>query len=145
MTVHMLRRFGQPRTLANRRRGSTVVETALVLPILFYLAFGTVEFGHFFFVKHNFQSAAREGARAAVVTTATNADVTTAVTNAMNAAGIASNKYTVTLSPSNVSGVASGTSITITVSGTWGNVGVRPLGIIGSDKQVVGTTVMRRE
>ena len=68
----------QHRTRAGRvvggrraRRGNAVLETALVLPILLALSFGLVEFGYFFYVKHNMQGAAREGARVAITPSAT--------------------------------------------------------------------------
>jgi Flp pilus assembly protein TadG len=125
------------------RRGGAVLETAIVLPVLLSLAFGTVEFGYYFFVKNTLQGAAREGARAAIISTATNTDVTTAVSGVMSAAGIAS--YTTSTTPATISGVASGTSITVTVTCTWSNVGLRPLGLIPANKTVVGTAVMRRE
>ena len=85
-----------------RRRGNAVMEAALVLPILLSLSFGTVEYGYFFYVKHSLQGAAREGARAAIVPTATNADVTTAVNAAMSAAGLSGIGYVTTPSPATV-------------------------------------------
>lgn len=137
-TTHTVRSF-------RRRRGGAVLETALVLGILLNLAFGTVEFGYFFFVKNSLQGAAREGGRAAIVASATNTDVTTAITNSLDSAGIPSSKYTVTLSPSNIATAAAGTQVTVTIAASWGTVGVRPLGLIGTTKQVIGTTVMRKE
>ena len=44
------------------RRGSAVLDAALVFPILLSLTFGTVEYGHYFYWKHTLQGAAREGA-----------------------------------------------------------------------------------
>jgi Flp pilus assembly protein TadG len=132
-------------TIAIRRRGNAVLEAALVLPILLALAFGTVEFGYFFYVKNNLQGAAREGARAAIPATATNADVNAAVANAMTTFGLQSSGYTVSITPSNVSGQAAGTPISVTVQCTWGAVGVRPLQLISSDKTVAGKAVMRKE
>ena len=130
-----------------RWRGSAVLDAALVFPILLSLTFGTVEYGYYFYVKHSLQGAAREGARAAITPTAANSDVTTAVSNTLTAAGLSNSGYTTTISPSNVSGLASGTQITVTVTCTWGTVGsgFRPLGLIGSSKQVKGVTVMRKE
>ena len=64
------------------RRGNAIIEAALVVPILLSLAFGTVEFGYYFFVRNNLQGAAREGARAAILASATNTDVTSAVSMA---------------------------------------------------------------
>jgi len=127
------------------RRGNAVIEAVLVIPILLLLAFGTVEFGHFFFVKHNLQGAAREGARAAIVSGATNADVTSAVSASMTASGLQNSGYTVTTNPSDVSTAGSGTNISVAVECTWGNVGVRPMGMISATKQARGTTVMRKE
>jgi Flp pilus assembly protein TadG len=137
----------------NRRSsGAAVLDMALVLPILLALAFGTVEFGYYFYVKHNVQAAAREGARAGIVPSATNQNVTDAVLASMQAAGFSSGQYTVTITDTatppvaiNVSSVAAGTPVKVTVTCNWGTVGMRPLGLIGATKNVVGATVMRKE
>ena len=56
------------RTLLRRRSGTELLELGLVaFPILLTIIFGTIEFGTYFYVEHNLQAAAREGARAAVV------------------------------------------------------------------------------
>ena len=127
------------------RRGNAVLEAALVIPILLYLAFGTVEFGYFFYVKNNVQGAAREGVRAGIPPGATNTDVTSAISSQMTAAGLQSSGYTVTTTPSNVSGLAPGTTVTVQVQCTWGTVGLRPLQLISSGKIVKGQAVMRKE
>lgn len=130
-----------------RRRwgGNALIEAALVLPVLTSIAFGTIEYGDFFFVKHTLEGAAREGARAGITSTAINSDISTAVGNVMTAAGFSSSQYAITLSPTNVSGVAAGTNISVTVTCTWGTVGIRPMSLIPSTKSVTGTAVMRRE
>lgn len=134
-----------------RRRGSAVLDAALVFPVLLSLTFGCVEFGHFFYIKHTLQGAAREGARAAATGTA-NSDVTTAVTNAMNAAGIPAAKYSTTIQDTSGNNLTisstnptAGTAIVVKVTATWGTIGVRPMGLIGTAKQVIGSTTMRRE
>jgi Flp pilus assembly protein TadG len=43
------------------RRGSTTVEFALVVPLLFILIFGTFEFTRIMMVKQGMTNAAREG------------------------------------------------------------------------------------
>jgi hypothetical protein len=48
-------------------RGSTLVEYALVLPMLVWLIFAVIEFGHYGFVQHSIQFATREGVRLALV------------------------------------------------------------------------------
>jgi Flp pilus assembly protein TadG len=134
-----------------RRRGSAVLDAALVFPILLSLTFGCIEFGHYFYVKHTLQGAAREGARAAAMPGSTNSDVTTAVNSSMNAAGIIAANYTTKVRNSTdtadltVASTTAGTAILVKVQCTWGTVGLRPLGLIGSAKTVVGMTTMRKE
>lgn len=138
-------------TQAHHRRGSAVLDAALVFPILLSLTFGCIEFGHYFFIKHTLQGAAREGARAAVAPGSTDAEVTSAITQAMNAAGISPSKWTKYIQntatpPANISvNQPAGTAIVIKVECTWGQVGLRPLGLIGASKKVVGITTMRKE
>lgn len=127
------------------RRGNVVLETALVLPILLALAFGTVEFGYYLFLKHALQGVAREAARAAIVPGATNVQVNTIVADSMNELGLSDSGYTVTVSPSNISTAAVGTNISVTVQCTWGTVGVRPMQMIGANKLVKSVAVMRKE
>lgn len=129
------------------RLGSATLELALTLIILLNVTYGTIEFGQYFYVKNQLQGAAREGARAAVISGATNTDVTSAISGVMTAAGLQNSGYTVTLSPSNVATAASTTAISVTVKCTWGTVGsgYRPFSLIGSSKQVTGVAVMRKE
>ena len=61
------------------RRGAAVVEFALVVPLFFMLVFGIIEFGQGFMVSQLINSAAREGARVAIASGSTNADVEAAV------------------------------------------------------------------
>ena len=42
------------------RSAAETLELAFALPLLLVLAFGTIEFGYWFYLEHNFQSAARE-------------------------------------------------------------------------------------
>ena len=141
---------------AGRRRrlrglGNATIEMVLALGILLNLTFGTIEFGHFFFVKNTLQGAAREGARAAISAAATNTEVTTAVNASLTAAGFTTSNYTIAIRNStdtadvNVATVTAGSSILVKVTGTWGTVGLRPLGLISSTKVVKGTAVMRKE
>jgi Flp pilus assembly protein TadG len=133
------------------RTGSAVLDAALVLPILLSLMFGTIEYGHYFYWKHTLQGAAREGARTAIIANAQNSEVTAAVNTAMAAAGINPTKYTVKIRNAtdtadvDVKNVAPGNGVLVKVYATWGSVGMRPLGLIGSTKQVTGQTVMRKE
>jgi Flp pilus assembly protein TadG len=133
------------------RSGNAVLDMALVMPVLIYLTFGACEYGYALYVKHSLQAAAREGARAAIVSGAAATDVQTAVDNSMLAAGFAQATYTrpPTVSPSGWASSAAGTTIQVTVSTTWGTIGVHLLptamGGIGSSKAMSGSTTMRKE
>jgi Flp pilus assembly protein TadG len=48
-------------------RGVTIVEFALVLPMILILIFSIVDFGMYFFIQHTLQFATREGVRLALV------------------------------------------------------------------------------
>lgn len=50
-----------------RRRGQTLVEFALVLPVFFLLLFGLIDMGRYVYLNSTLSQAAREGARVAAV------------------------------------------------------------------------------
>lgn len=52
-----------------RARAAAVVEFAVVLPLLLTILFGIIEYGWVFMVRQTLQTAAREGARIAVLQT----------------------------------------------------------------------------
>ncbi|KRB43864.1 TadE/TadG family type IV pilus assembly protein [Terrabacter sp. Root181] len=53
--------------MARTERGASAVEFAIVLPVLFLVLAGIVDFGRAYFAQIELSNAAREGARAAVV------------------------------------------------------------------------------
>lgn len=131
------------------RRGASILEMALTLAILLNLTFGTVEFGYFFFVKNTVQGAAREGARVAITPTASNTDVSSVVNSALQAAGLKPADFTTTVkvagTVANCNTAVAGQAVEVSVQATWGSVGLRPLGLIGSTKAVLGVASMRKE
>jgi Flp pilus assembly protein TadG len=131
------------------RRGATILEMALTLGVLLSLSFGTVEFGYFFFLKNTVQGAAREGARVAITPTASNTDVTTVVNGALQAAGLRTTDFTITVkvagTVANCNTAVAGQAVEVSVQGTWGTIGLRPLGLIGTNKTLVGVATMRKE
>jgi Flp pilus assembly protein TadG len=148
------------RRITRRRIGGAVLETVLVLPILLYLAFGIVEFGYYFYVKHSLEGAARDGCRAFIASGAAYSDITTAVSNSMTTANLGSSGYTVTVTDTpagggsaftvtgaNYASCVAGDSISVVVNATWGTAGqgYRPWNLIGSNKTVSGNAVMMKE
>src|SRR5947209_10312352 len=61
----------------NHRRGTTVVETAVVANLLFLILLGVFEYGRVAMIRELMDEAAREGARLAVVSTSTYPATTT--------------------------------------------------------------------
>jgi Flp pilus assembly pilin Flp len=53
--------------LLKSQKGATVVEFAIILPLLLLLIFGIIEFGLFLFNRHVITNAVREAARAGIV------------------------------------------------------------------------------
>lgn len=131
------------------RRGASVLEMALVLPVLLMLSFGIVEYGYFFYVKNTVTSAAQAGSRVAIMGSSTNADVSNAVGNMMTAAGLQNSGYQLTLNPADVSTAAQGANVTVTVTCNWSSVGIHALpvamGGISDSKSIVGSASMRKE
>src|SRR5205085_1990414 len=76
------------------RRGTAVMEMALVGSLLLGLTFGTVEFGYYFYVKNIFQGAAREGCRAGITPTGDNTAVTSSVVTYLYNGGLQSGSLT---------------------------------------------------
>jgi Flp pilus assembly protein TadG len=79
------------------RRGSTVLQTAIVLPALLYMVFGAVEFGQFFYIRHCFVAAARDAARAASLATAVKADPANRATATLAQANVMFNSSWMTI------------------------------------------------
>jgi Flp pilus assembly protein TadG len=135
-----------------RHRGGSLLEAAIVLPVLLYVAFGTVEFGYYFYVKHSLDGAAREGARAGIVSGSTYANITSAVSTCMAASTLSNSGYTTVVQDNgttvaSMSSAATGDAITVTVSCSWGTVGAgyQVWNFISNSKTVVGSAVMRHE
>lgn len=65
-----------------REEGVAAVELALVLPVLFLILFGVLEFGRVWSQYQLYQGAAREGARCAAVASSSNCVVQTRINQA---------------------------------------------------------------
>jgi Flp pilus assembly protein TadG len=144
------RTTSRPARLSRRgRKGASVLELAITLLVLLNLTFGTIEFGHYFFVKNTVQAAAREGARVAITPGASNTSVQNAINPVLTAAGLQTGDFSFNVRVNGVladaSTAAAGDRVEVTVTSTWGTVGLRPLGIISSSKVVLGGVSMRRE
>lgn len=92
-------------------RGQAVVELALVLPVLFLILMGIIDFGHVFLTDLQVNTAARYGARLAV-TGKTDADIIAAVVGEL---GNPQDGLSVTITPEPYNRKV-GQPVTVTVS-----------------------------
>jgi Flp pilus assembly protein TadG len=129
------------RRIWRHRRGTEIIEAALVMLPLVMLSFGTVEFGLYFHAQNVLQGAAREGARAGAVPGAADADIN-AVIAAVTANSVIKNKYTTTISRNSPQNGL----ITVVVKSQWSQVGISPMGFVKpTNGEIKGHAVMRME
>ena len=81
-----------------KRRGAALVEAAFILPILFLVTLGIIEFGRAMMVAQMVTTAAREGARVGIMAGKSNTDVKAAVDSMMEGGvNVTTDKYTTTI------------------------------------------------
>lgn len=99
------------------RRGSNLVEFALVSPVFFLFVFGLVDIGRGMMASSLLTNAARSGCRVGVLPGKSNTDVQNAVAATVNGQGLGSPTTTVLVNGAakNVSSATSGDNITVTV------------------------------
>jgi Flp pilus assembly protein TadG len=133
----------EPKSVRNRLRGETgqsLVEFALVVPMLLILVLGIAEFGRAWMTRNILTGAAREAVRVAVVPEGSTAAATTRANQILASAGITTASVSVT-----DNGTAFGT-VSATVSYDFPVVvaGFIP-GLSSSTIPLSSTTTMRRE
>ena len=72
------------KTIIKDQNGATVIEFALVLPLMMVFVFGIIEFSLLSYNKAMITQASRAGARAGIVYTGTRLDDVTAIENVVN-------------------------------------------------------------
>ncbi|WP_018086675.1 TadE/TadG family type IV pilus assembly protein [Desulfurispora thermophila] len=108
----MLKRLQQ---LGRSQRGQTLVEMAIILPLLILLLMATIEFGRIFFTYLSITNATREAARSTVISEQKDdAAIRQRVLDA--ASWLTAQNITVEVSPASVTNRTSGVPLTITVT-----------------------------
>jgi Flp pilus assembly protein TadG len=122
-------------------RGQSVIEFALVLPILLLVVFGITEFSRAWMTVNILTQAAREGARLAVVTAPDTDLVTARVNEVCNAAGVTPTGITV-VPPSPADPER---RVTVTVQADFQVIPGTILGTFSGTIPLSATSVMRHE
>jgi len=113
-----------------RRRGTAAVEFAIVAIPFLLLVFAMVEFGRYVMILQILTDASREGARQAVVESATQADVEASVQDLLDKCTLSG--ATVTVTPTDFDDLWLGDPVTVTVSVSYGDVSWLPIWVAGS-------------
>jgi len=137
------------------RSGTEVLEMALILPLLLLLAFGTVEFGYWFYLEHNFQAAAREGVRAGIVAGVQDNQRAQLVQDAVNGFMQQIKMKTYNIDPPTIIQVNGVNYLKVRVWANWKDVGVdtgliikegnTQTDLVHANQQIAGEATMRIE
>ncbi len=106
------------------RRGTVLVEAALVMPVLLLLLFGVIGYGWIFLQEQHVTQAARHGVRIGVPAGATTAEVQAGIATWMTMAGLGDSGYVVTISPADVSSMNMGETLTVSVSMPYASIDI---------------------
>jgi Flp pilus assembly protein TadG len=129
--------------LRQRRAGAAAVEFAVVSPLLFLVLLGIIECGRMIMIQQSLTTAAREGARVAIIDGNSPAKAETAVEKFLAASGVTGSK--VLVSPASTSSVAHGEPVTVSVSIPFRKVSWLPSPMFFGNLTLSSTAAMRRE
>jgi Flp pilus assembly protein TadG len=139
---------GHPAAAQQRtpRRGTAVVEFALLSPFLFLVVLGLIEFGRVLMVEQVLTNGAREACRTASLPGSASTDVqNAAVTYLTNSSIPVSNPNSqISVSP-DPSTATPGTAMTVTVSVPFNSVSWLPVPLFMGGKTLTASVVMRKE
>lgn len=132
-----------PRTLRYRsKQGAATAELALCLPVILLVAFGSVEGASMIFLKQMLVQSAYEGAKVAIQSSATNAEIETASRTVL--VGRTLENMRVETNPANIESARRGDLIIIQVSAPSDSNSLFRFGVFGN-QDITGTAVMVRE
>lgn len=107
------------------RRGTTTVETAIILPLLVLLTFGAIKYSWLFFKAQQVMNVTRQATRMAVRPDATDAQVRAKIATLMGDAGISGYSE-----PVISMAVGTGQNVTVTLSVPVANVDILKLPLL---------------
>ena len=138
------------RGVRSGERGQALVEFAIIIPILLAVLLGIVEFARAWQIQQVVTNAAREGARVAVIATATDAQVTSAINTYCQSAGLDMLQVVMSMSPNVPNQTGLPDTVTVSYNYTYGLFGP-VMNLLGSGGSTPGsvlltsTSIMRNE
>jgi len=127
---------------SKKSKGQSLVETALVLPILLLLLTGIIDFGMLFNNYLVVSNASREGARSAAIGS-TDEQISTVVHNV--AASLDPVRLSVTITPDQVAGRSTGESVAVTVQYEYNMITPIIAALVPGPLELKTSTTMRCE
>jgi Flp pilus assembly protein TadG len=133
----------QSRRQSKSRSGASAVEFAVVAPVFFLVVLGIIEFGRMVMVQQVITNAAREGARIAVLDSATAAKVTQRVTDYLSAARLSG--ATISISPNPPTSAKYDEQVSVEVRIPFSAVSAMSRPFLSKATVLTANSVMRRE
>jgi Flp pilus assembly protein TadG len=127
----------------HERRGAALVEMAVVAPLLMLFVLGIIEVGRVVMVQQILTNASREGARRAVIESATDIEVQSLVSAYLSNTSVAG--ATVTVTPSPLSSAGFGDSVTVSVSVPFSSVNWLGSSWFFQNRTLTASSLMRAE
>lgn len=138
-----MNRTRQQARRTRERRGTALVEFAMVAPVFFLFMVGAIEFGRAIMVQEVLTDASREGARVGILDNSQTSDVDAAANAYLSAMKVSG--ATVSVSPQNPGNTPSGTQVTVTVSIPYKSVSWVPAPWFLGSATLTASTVMQRQ
>jgi Flp pilus assembly protein TadG len=130
---------------ARRCRGTTLVEAAIVLPLLLLVIFGLMEYGSMFLRLQQIENVSRQAARMAATPDATQTQVEALATQMMADVGLGSSGYITTITPTDPATAARGDHISVNIQVTYANIAITNAPLIPVPTTLSRTVVMAKE
>ena len=122
-----------------RRRAATIVETAVMAPLILAGTFGIMEVGYVFMARQTVVLSAREGARAGALPGATSNDAQARVNATMQGFGLSGDTTTVNM------GTGADPTVTVTVSIPFNRCSITGNFFGGGSFNITSSASMRKE
>lgn len=116
----------RPALRHSQRRGVAAVEFALVSPLLFLVAFGSIEFGRAMMVGAMLNNTVRAGCRAGTMNGVTNTNVNDVIAKSLAGISGTTTSIQVNGTTADVSTAAAGDTISVKISVPYGSVSWLP-------------------
>lgn len=129
------------RPQTKRRRGSSTVELAVCLPVIFLICLGAMEGASMIFLRQALVQSAYETVKASVRVQGSEADGLITGRQVLDFRNI--ENHTITFDPSNVDDLERGTPVTVTVTAPGDSNTVFPFGVFRNRQVTVQATMLK--